>query len=330
NPQLRGNTRRGAARSRIHRSCGVNREATADALGLHERASATPERSEPARKIALGSAPAWTEGELGLRAQQEWFAAIISTPEENPAPVDERSASRLIAPSATLSSLERIDIYRGGYHARLIECLADDYPVLQHALGEDEFEALCRRYIAEHPSRAPSLNYFGQFMADFCRSQPLAQPGFAADLATLEWAIVLSIHAPTADTISFDDLGQVPNERWPGARFRVNPSLKILHLDYPVNAYLQAFRQGSPSVVVPEARRASVAVYRTGRSVWRLELEPAMVTLVESLGSGVTLEAGLAQLQASLSQETEQEMANKISHCFQHSVSSGLFSAILL
>jgi len=312
----------------------VNREPTADALGFHERASATPERSELGRQIAPlrvspGSAPAWTEGELGLRAQQEWFAAIISTPEEHPAPVDERSASRLIAPSATLSSLERIDIYRGGYHARLIECLADDYPVLQHALGEDEFERLCRRYIAKHPSRAPSLNYFGQFMADFCRSPSLSLPPFVADLATLEWAIVLSIHAPTADTIGFDDLSRVPNERWPSVRFRVNPSLKILHLEYPVNAYLQAFRQGQDSAL-PTARPTSLAVYRTGRSVWRLELDPAMVTLVESLANGATLEEGLSQVQAALLQESEQELAKKVTHCFQHSVSSGLFSAISL
>lgn len=307
----------------------MKREATADALGLHERASATPDRARPTREFELGGAPAWTEGELGLRVQQEWFAAIISTPQDEPVPVDERSASRLITPSSTLSSLERIDIYRRGYHARLIECLADDYPVLQHALGEDTFEALCRRYIARHPSRAPSLNYFGRFMADFCRSEPLPEPGFAADLATLEWAIVLSIHAPTAEAIGFEDLGQVPSERWPSARFRVNPSLKILHLEYPANAYLQAYRQGSPTLV-PSARATSVAVYRTGRSVWRLELEPTLVTLIESLGSGVTLEAGLAQVQASLAHEPEAEIAKKISHCFQHSVSSGLFSAISL
>lgn len=307
----------------------MNREATADALGLHERASATPERPESARKTALGSAPAWTEGKLGLRAQQEWFAAIISTAQDEPAPVDERSAARLITASATLSSLERIDIYRRGYHARLIECLVDDYPVLQHALGEEAFEALSRRYIARHPSTAPSLNYFGRQMADFCRTEPLPEPGFAADLAALEWAIVLSIHAPTASAIGFEDLSQVPSERWPGARFRVNPSLKILHLGYPANAYLQAYRQGKPTAV-PGAHPTSVAVYRTGRSVWRLELEPTLVTLVESLANGATLEVGLTEVQASLAHEPEQEIAKKISHCFQHSVSSGLFSAISL
>jgi len=309
----------------------VKREATQDALGVHERASATPERAASAQRLAFGHAPTWTEGELGLREQQQWFLAIVSTPQDEPAPVDARSAPRLIAPSATLGSLERIEIYRRGYHARLIECLADDYPVLQHALGEEAFEALSRRYVARHPSHAPSLNYFGQHMAEFCRSErPVAEePGFAADLAALEWAIVLSIHAPTAVAIGFEDLGQVPSERFPSARFRLNPSLQILRLRYPANAYLQAYRQGKP-IAWPAARETNVAVYRTGRSVWRLELEPAMLTLVESLGSGATLETALAQLQASLHGESEQQLAEKIQHCFQHSVASGLFSGIFI
>jgi hypothetical protein len=307
----------------------VNREATLDALGVHERASATPERADSAYRLALGRAPSWTEAALGLRAQQEWFLAIVSTPQDEPAPVDERSASRLIAPSATLSSLERIEIYRRGYHARLIECLADDYPVLQHALGEAAFEELSRRYIASYPSRSPSLNYFGQHMAEFCRKEPLSAAGFAADLAALEWAIVLAIHAPTAQSFGFEDLAGVPSERFPGARFHVNPSLQILRLEYPANAYLQAYRQGKP-MALPEAQPTSVAVYRTGRSVWRLELEPAIVTLVESLRSGATLETALAEVQATLAHESEQTLAKKISHCFQHSVSSGLFSGIFM
>jgi len=307
----------------------VNRQPTADALGLHERASATPARAEFQPESRLGSAPSWTEGKLDLRAQQEWFAAIVSTPEAEPAPVDERSAARLVKPSATLSSLERIDIYRQGYHARLIECLIDDYPVLQHALGEESFEALCRRYIARHPSRAPSLNFFGQHMSEFCRNEALAEPLFAADLAALEWAVVLGIHAPTAPSIGFEELGQVPTERWPGARFTVNPSLRVLRFDYPVNAYLQGYRNDQ-SPTVPGLSKSAVAVYRTGRSVWRLELELTMVTLVESLASGATLEAALGEVQALLSERSEQDAARVVSHCFQHSVSSGLFSAIVL
>jgi len=312
----------------------VNREATADALGLHERASATPSGCEnPAhqheQQARVGSAPSWTEGALTLRVQQEWFAAIVSTPQTEPAPVDVASVVRLVTPSATLSALERIDIYRRGYHARLIECLADDYPVLQHALGEEGFDTLCRAYIARHPSDAPSLNYFGRHMAEFCLEQPLPEPGFAAALATLEWAIVLCIHAPTAPTIGFEDLRDVPPERWPAARFQVNPSLRLLRLAYPANGYLQAYRKDQPTEV-PGLRATTVAVYRTGRSVWRLELEPTLVTLVESLASGATLEAALAEVQGLLAGQTEQEAARLVSYCFQHGVSSGLFSAVLL
>ena len=307
----------------------MNRQATADALGLHERASATPsaEHTPHLQKGQLGTAPAWTEGALSLRGQQEWFAAIVSTPETEPAPLDEHSAARLIKPSATLSSAQRIDIYRRGYHARLIECLVDDYPVLQHALGEQAFEALCRAYIAAHPSTAPSLNYFGRHLSEFCRTEPLAAPGFAADLATLEWAIVLCIHAETAQAIDFTDLGKVPMESWPGARFTLNPSLRILRLEYPANAYLQGYRrQQSPSV--PGPRPTTVAVYRTGRSVWRLELEPTLVTLIESLRGGATLEAALGAVQRLLADKTEEEAARLVSYCFEQSVSSGLFSAI--
>ena len=309
----------------------MNREATADALGLHERASATPTRSEHehAHHAALGHAPSWAHGKLTLRQQQEWFAAIVSTPQTEPAPVDESSASRLVTPSKTLNPLQRIDIYRRGYHARLIECLVDDYPVLQHALGEDGFETLCRAYIAAHPSNGPSLNYFGRHMADFCRAQPLPDPGFASDLATLEWAIVLCIHAQTVPAIGLEALAQVPPERWPGARFSLNPSLRILRLDYPANSYLQGYRQRR-SPVVPGLRPTVVAVYRTGRSVWRLELEPTLLVLVESLQGGATLEAALALVQALVADKSEQEAAQLVTYCFQHSVSSGLFSAVVL
>lgn len=306
----------------------VERQATADAIGLHERASATPTREGSEHVAQHGEAPAWASGSLDLRKQQEWFAAIVSSAEAEPAPVDESSAARLVKPSKTLSSLARIEIYRRGYHARLIECLADDYPVLQYALGEDAFEALCRKYIARHPSTAPSLNYFGRHMSALCKVEDL--PGFCADLATLEWAVVTGIHAPTAPALGFEDLGKVPPERWAGARFGANPSLSILRLDYAVNAYLQSFRNGAAPPGPPAAARNVVAVYRTGKAVWRLELDLALVTLVEALAAGATLEAGLGQVQTLLADRTEAEAAALVSTCFRHAVSSGLFSTLIV
>jgi hypothetical protein len=305
----------------------VNREPTADAVGLHERASATPERSPANRQARLGSAPRWATAELSLRSQQEWFFAVITTPELEPAPVDASSAGRLVASSSTLSSLDRLEIYRRSYQARLVECLADDYPVLQETLGEETFESLCRAYITKHPSTGPNLNGFGRHMADFCRGQPLPDPHFSADLASLEWAVVLAIHAPTAPPLTSEELGRVSIESWAETRLVPNPSLGIHAFGYPVNAYLTA-RQRGEAVAPPAARKSSVAVYRTERTVWRLELTPPMVTLVESLLRGETLGASLSLVAAHLEGEPEAEAARSVTTWFSHAVSSGLFSGI--
>lgn len=309
----------------------MKREATADALGLHERASATPARHEHGSQALHGAAEGWLNQPRSLGWQQNWFAAIVTTPESMPAPVDAESARELVTPSASLSALERLEIYRTSYHARLIECLADDYPVLQHALGEAAFERLCRAYIARFPSHSPSLNLFGRHMSEFCRVAPdearLAEPSFAAELAALEWAIVLSIHAPTASVLTLEELGSVPAEGWPEARLEPNPSLRILRFEYPVNAYLQAYRKGAaPTITGPRAN--TVAVYRTGRSVWRLELAPALAALIEALASGASLSDSLSRVEPLLAELAEAEAASLVMGWFRTSVSSGLFSAV--
>jgi hypothetical protein len=225
-----------------------------------------------------------------------------------------------------LSALERLAIYRTAYHARLVECLSDDYPVLKHALGEGEFEALCRGYIAHHPSTGPSLNDFGRHMAGFCRTFLTGVAGFACDLATLEWAVVLAIHAPTAPVLATEELATVPAERWPEVRLVANPSLRILHFAYPVNAYFQAYRSGdAPSI--PSKIATSVAVYRTGRSIWRLPLTPAMVVLFESLARGTALGPSLELLEPLLA--SDPDAALRVMTWFRQGVSSGLFSGIV-
>jgi len=300
----------------------VKREATADAIGTHERASATPVR-DAASHAPVGAAPSLPE-RLDLRFMQEWFARIVTTPESEPAPVDEGSALALATPSATLTSLERLEIYRRSYHARLVECLADDYPALQHHLGEEAFDALCRRYIARFPSTGPSLNDFGRHMAAFCRGEALPEPGFAADLASLEWAIVLAIHAPTARVITEADLAGIAHDSWPGACLIANPSLRFMRLEYPANAYFQAFRTGG-NPVLPAANATNVVVYRTGTSIWRMELAPAALVLFEALAGGARLQQAIERAAPLLDRA---EDIQQVAGWFRSGVASGLFVGV--
>jgi hypothetical protein len=85
---------------------------------------------------------------MKLREEQLWFAGAVMT-----GAAHEEADHRLTA-GPKLGPRERLDVYRHAYVARLIECLADDYPVLKVALGDDAFDALCRGYIARFPSEA--------------------------------------------------------------------------------------------------------------------------------------------------------------------------------
>jgi hypothetical protein len=251
------------------------------------------------------------------------------TPETLP-PVSAREVESILTPGPELSAVERLEIYRRGYHMRLVECLADDYPVLRHALGEDLFDELCRFYVATYPSSGPSLNYYGRRMEELLRSgsgPALPVPIFAADMAALEWAIVEVIHGASSEHLTLEMLGSVPIDAWPGARLVANTALRLLRFEYPVNGYLQAFRNGDQPPL-PEASASGTVVFRTGPSLSRMDLTPPMQAALAGLIAGETLEVALRRAEPGLEGLTEDEVSQRVMGWFQEWVSSGLFSRV--
>ena len=278
---------------------------------------------------AQGTATSWPRASASLHDLQVWFVRAVTTPESEPG-IDERDAGAALTAGSRLSALERLEIYRRGYHARLIECLADDYPVLAHATGEAAFDELCRAYISAHPSRGPNLNAFGRHMSAFCQLEAapsLPSPGFASELAALEWAIVEVIHAPSSEPLTLDGLRDLPMEAWPGARLVPNSAFRLLPFRFPVNAYLQSFRSGeSPSL--PQLGESATVVYRSGPTVWRMDLTPAMVDVLSALVEGETLEVSLGRAETKLGHLDEDEAAQRVLGWFRDWVGSGLFARV--
>jgi hypothetical protein len=238
----------------------------------------------------------------------------------------------MLTPGPRLDPLSRLEIYRHAYHARLIECLVDDYPAVAATLGEAAFEDLCRKYIALYPSTGPNLNAFGARMAQLCRSEAAEQPeigAFVADLAALEWAIVEVIHEGSTDPLTMTSLAAIPVERWADARLVATPAFRLLRSAYPVNAYFQAFREGQgPAVPAPET--SAVAVYRSGPTIWRMNLSEAGFDLLHALTTGRSLGASLEEASTAFSGVDEAVAAGRVSAWFRDWVASGLFSAVEL
>jgi hypothetical protein len=299
----------------------------------HERASATPlsrALSVPPRPRV--SAPSESFA-LPLRAPlhlaQTWFAQAVMTPESEATPIGAGEAARMLTAGPQLGALDRLEVYRRAYHARLIECLADDYPALASALGQDEFIALCRAYIDRHPSAGPNLNSFGRHMAAFCRAEPATcrERAFAADLASLEWAIVEVIHAPSAAPLTPAGLASIELEQWANAHLIATSASRLLRFEYPINAYFQSFREGT-NQRVPAPAASAALVYRSGPTVWRMSLTHPMYELLDAIAAGQSLGASIERAAAAFTDVAEEVAAGRVMVWFRDWVASGLFSGI--
>ena len=135
-----------------------------------------------------------------------------------------------------------LDVYRDGYALRLIEVLTNDYPGLMAMCGPADFDHLARAYIAAHPSRHPSVRWFGRDLADFAASTPPYSGAPAcAEMARFEWALGDAFDSPDMPPIAATELMTLPPEAWETLQFAVLPSLRRLTLAFEIpQAWQQA------------------------------------------------------------------------------------------
>jgi hypothetical protein len=273
-----------------------------------------------------------------LRDLQVWTVGAITGAD---ADADEKAVAQFVTPGPRLGAVERFEIYRSGYHARLVECLLDDYPVLAAMLDRDsdgQFAALCRAYVDRHPSASPNLNGFGRHMSAFCREVKLEYfPGFAAlghfasDLAALEWALVEVLHAETAPPLDIAELQALPPEAWAGARFIRSDALRLFRFDYPVNAVFIANRIDEIVPDVPAPSPNAVAVYRKDMQLWRMDLTPAMMGVLEPLVQGKSLGEALETVEAECTDpEVLAQTGANLMVWFREWVDAGFFTRVVV
>jgi hypothetical protein len=299
---------------------------TAKARG-GERASATPakaaspRRSTKAADSRVGKIPA------SLAEVQRWMVDAITGPNVRPSNIE-----RVLKSGPRLGAEDRLEVYRSGYEARLLECLRDDYPVLAETVGEEHWVEIGRSYIRAHPSTNSNLNYFGRHMETLCRSVDVnittPMRAFIVGLAALEWAMVEVLHAEMAPSFNLEKLSAIPIEAWAGVRFVANESVRLLNFDCPVNPYYQACRMGERPLELPPPMKSATVVYRRDLQIWRMDLTPAMTDVLSALLRGVPLGDALEQLTLDTSlPEAVAEAERSVMIWFREWVNGGLFSA---
>ena len=115
---------------------------------------------------ALMSAEPMSLAEL----QRQMAAAVMAplTPDEDmrahaaDGRVMTEVAAGFIAPNSRLTPFERLEIYNRQYWYRVLDALAEDYPVLRAVVGSSAFHQLSIEYLTAHPSRSFTLRIWGR------------------------------------------------------------------------------------------------------------------------------------------------------------------------
>src|SRR5579864_422723 len=154
-----------------------------------------------------------------------------------------RYAERFIKPNDRLTSFERLEIYNRQYWFRLLSSMMEDFPGLRAVLGARRFDAMCKAYLVDCPSRSFTLRNLGGQLESWLRKHPRwagSKHALALDIARLEWADVEAFDGAAEPVLRPESLGA---EAGATLRLKLQPYVRLLDLKYPVDDLLLEVRK---------------------------------------------------------------------------------------
>lgn len=212
---------------------------------------------------------------------------------------------RFIRPNERQTSLERLEIYRRSYWARVLDSLRDDFPGLCAVLGRRAFERLSKAYLSELPSRSFTLRDLGSRLEVWLRAHPEfagENIAVALDMVRLEWAHIEAFDGGTRKPLGPEDLLELGAEM----TFGLQPHLRLLDLQYAVDD-LRIRAQESSGQVRRALRRngasepapIALAIHRVESSVFYRRLDTQELRMLNALRRGSPIGEAIALLEGS-------------------------------
>jgi hypothetical protein len=221
---------------------------------------------------------------LPLRGSSR-ISTELSASDEGHSPEFFRIADEIIKPGPSLTSAERLELYHRQYWFRILDSLAEDFPVLRRMAGDALFWELIEAYLLERPSQSFTLRHLGEAFADHIEAVPSLDESrhqwFGA-IARIEYAFMKCFECAQSALPEAEDLA--------GSVIELQEHVQLLRLPYPADLCWEWPDFSQAASIAPE--EIHVAVWRepSGRS--RQErLEAAEVPLLSRLREGIRLDA---------------------------------------
>jgi len=257
------------------------------------------------------------------QVQQRFTADILAYARGHQSP---SQAARHLRVPAGVDWQTRLDIYRNGYPARILESLGEAFPATANILGDGSFANLVRRYLAGVDLHSYNLNDVGERLADHCRADPLSEElPFLGDLASLEWAILRAFHSRDREPVDPTAFATYDMEDWERAVLEFQPSLAVVESAWPIRDLRDTMNVDRADIAIDLVDRPQVVlVHRRGLDVDVRVIDRRERDALETMRSGVTLASAMENLhQAGQSPEDVMRM-------FGAWIADGLITAVRL
>ncbi len=152
-----------------------------------------------------------------------------------------------VKPSSNMSAKAHLAIYQRSYTARLQQCMATQFPVLQYALGDELFQLFVRQYLHRFPSEHYSLTNLGDNFSLFLQQTRLDAdqeikedwPDFMIELADFETSLIHLYEQDVVD-VQCDSQQLVATAQTKDSQLMLVPVIKFFSHCFPIMAYYKA------------------------------------------------------------------------------------------
>jgi hypothetical protein len=199
-----------------------------------------------------------------------------------------------------LTPAARIAVYRHHVLTSLTAALEATFPVVMRLVDPRFFRYACDRYVRTAPPAGPCLFEYGatfpDFLADFrpCRHLP-----WLPDVARLEWAMNVALHAPDAVPLGLTSARAMGAAALAGRPLGLHPSVTLLVSPWPVDAIWRAHRpDADPDGPLDlDGGQTRLAVWRRDDAVVFRPLSPAALAFRRAIGRGAPLAEAAAAVE---------------------------------
>lgn len=220
---------------------------------------------------------------------------------------------------------ERLEVYAGGYKARIYESLADAFEAVRKVAGDENFLEMTDLYAAQCPSKHYNLNYAGKFFPEFLKNtDELKKYPFLIELAQFEWAVMEVFDAYSEKPFDMSALAGLGMEDWDKISFTFQPYTYLYRSSWPVLDIWKARNNPDFSVKKVKKQRQDSLLFRVQTEIHTRVMAEKEYDLLDALLQGLNLGEACEKINLS------EEETGFIQQCFQFWVSAGLITGCRL